>query len=67
MVDAARLSEAAIDRIEHPSTTPREISSRSLSVNAEWERCRSRGRIPPDAASTPRIDGWYRSNKEAIW
>jgi hypothetical protein len=61
------LSEAAIDRIERPSTTPREISSRSLKANAELERFRSRGRIPPDAAKTPLIDGWCRSNSLAIW
>ena len=46
-VEGARPSNAAIDRIERPATTPREISSRSDSVNASLERLLRGGRIPP--------------------
>jgi hypothetical protein len=67
IVDGVRPSDAAIDRIERPATTPREISSRSVNVNADLERCRSAGRIPPDSATIRWIDEWYRSNNPAIW
>jgi len=53
--------------INPTSTTPREISSRSVKVNAASQRHRSRGRTPPDGSSTPRTDEWCRSNSLAIW
>ena len=37
----------AITRNERPFTNPREISSRSASVNASLERRRAGGRMPP--------------------
>ncbi len=43
MVDGACPSRDAIERIEGPATTEREISSRSASVNASLERCRCAG------------------------
>ena len=49
-------SEAAIERMESPATMPREMCSRSASVNARLERRRSRGRIPPVRARMPRTD-----------
>ncbi|SPK77570.1 protein of unknown function (plasmid) [Cupriavidus taiwanensis] len=50
MVDGARPSRDAIDRTESPAATEREISSRSASVNANRERCRCTGWIPPVSA-----------------
>jgi hypothetical protein len=67
IVEGARQSSAAIDRIELPATTPREISSRSIKVNADLERCRSVGLIPPVSARMRCIDEWNRSNNPAIW
>ena len=66
IVDGARPSEAAIARIDLPTTSPREISSRSIKVNADLDRCRSVGRIPPDPARRSCIDERYRSNSRAI-
>ena len=39
----------------------------AVNVSANFERCRSGGRIPPVLATMPRIDEWYRSNSAAIW
>lgn len=50
MVDGARPREAAIDRIEWPATSEREISSLSANVNANRERYRWAGLIPPLSA-----------------
>lgn len=46
MVDGARLRRIAIERIDWPATTARDISSRSANVSASLERQRSGGRIP---------------------
>jgi hypothetical protein len=51
VVAGARLSDVAIDRIERPATAPREISSRSVKVNANVDRWRAVGRIPPTQAA----------------
>jgi hypothetical protein len=59
-VDGDRPSAEAIDRSEHPATTPREISSRSASVKASRERLRAGGRIPPVRARMFLIDVWLR-------
>jgi hypothetical protein len=66
MVDGARPRDAAIDRIDWPATTARDISSRSASVNASLDRHRCAGRIPPDAAKIGSIDEWFRPNNWAI-
>jgi len=52
LIDDANLQDldAAVARVERPSTMPREISSRSINVNVDLDRCRSGGRIPPDLA-----------------
>jgi hypothetical protein len=44
----------------------REISSRSANVNANLERHRGAGRMPPVSARIRSIDGWLRSNNCAI-
>lgn len=67
MVEGARPSEEAIERIECPATIAREIFSRSDKVSANLERRRGAGRIPPVSARMPLIDVWYRSNSFAIW
>jgi hypothetical protein len=46
-VDGARPSRAAIDRIDSPATTARDISSLSTKVNTVAERHRSGGLMPP--------------------
>jgi hypothetical protein len=55
-VDGARPSDTAMDRIEVPVTTAREISSRSASVSTDFERCRLAGRMPPVSARMRWID-----------
>jgi hypothetical protein len=47
-VEGERPRKPAIERIDCPTAIPREISSRSASVNDNLERARSAGRIPPD-------------------
>ena len=66
MVEGARPSCTAIERMELPATTAREISSRSARVSANRERLRGAGRIPPVAARIGCIDEWFRSNNWAI-
>ena len=56
MDEGARFREAAIERMEQPVAMPRDISSRSARVNADLERLRSGGRIPPVSARMPSID-----------
>jgi hypothetical protein len=56
----------AIERIELPFTSERDISSRSADVRASLERQRGAGGIPPVAANTPVTDEWFRSNSWAI-
>jgi hypothetical protein len=51
----------AIDWIESPTTSARDISSRSASVSDNLERCRCGGRIPPVSARTPWTDEGFRS------
>lgn len=50
MVDGARPSRAAVERIDSPATIAREISSRSAKVNAVVARRRPAGRNPPVSA-----------------
>jgi hypothetical protein len=60
-VEGAWPSSRAIDLIERAAAIPREISSRSLSVNASRERCGIAGRMPPCAKWTlqgERYDGF---------
>jgi hypothetical protein len=57
MVEGDRPSRLAIERIESPATRHRDISSRSASVNANLERRRGGGCIPPVCARIPCIDG----------
>jgi len=45
--DGARPNAAAIDRIEHPAASPREISSRSANDSRDGHRRRGTGWIPP--------------------
>jgi hypothetical protein len=47
MLEAARLSRWAIERIDNPALIPREISSRSLKLKTLAERRRARGAMPP--------------------
>ena len=54
MVDGERFNIAAISRIEFPATRPRDISSRSESVNAKQDRFRGVGRIPPVRDNIPK-------------
>jgi hypothetical protein len=67
IVDGARPSAAAIERIEWPATSARDTSSRSAKVKARTDRRRVGGRIPSVAARIPRTDEWCRSNSLAIW
>ena len=64
---SAGVSRPAIDRIERPATTPREISSRSGSVNARIDRRLGAGLIPPVRARIPCTAEWFRSNSWAIF
>jgi len=66
-VDGALPIRAAIERIEWPVTNAREISSRSTSVSASWDRRRCGGWMPLDSAMIRCIDEWPRSNSWAIW
>jgi hypothetical protein len=50
-VDGEWPSNLAIERIDRAEATPREISSRSASVNASRERRRGTGRMPPCGAT----------------
>ena len=50
-VEGERPSSLAIDRADRCAVTPLEITSRSASVNANLERRRSAGRIPPCGAT----------------
>ena len=59
-VDAARPSDAAIERSDWPATTPREISSRSDRLNDRLERLRFAGRMPPVCDRMFCIDEWLR-------
>ncbi|MGF6963097.1 hypothetical protein OKW43_000102 [Paraburkholderia sp. WC7.3g] len=61
-VEGARASCFAIDWIE---SSARDISSRSASVNANLERRRCGGRIPPVSARIPCADEWFRSKSWA--
>jgi len=56
----------AIERIELPETSDRDISSRSTDVNASLERQRAGGCIPPVAMKMPATDEWFRSKSCAI-
>jgi len=56
-VDAALLRRVS-RTTDWPPTMPREISSRSIKVNARLDRCRWEGRIPPDSARMPWMDEW---------
>jgi hypothetical protein len=67
IVEAARLSDAAIERIERPATKDRDISSRSASVSANLDRRLEAGLIPPVSARIPCIDECFRSNSWAIF
>ena len=67
IVDGARPREVAIERIEWPTATARDISSRSAKLSANRERRRGAGRIPPVSARMRSIDEWYRLNSWAIW
>src|SRR5207248_8959749 len=55
-VEGARFSSAAISRTDSPSTSRREISSRSASVRAQQARLLTYGVTPPLEASTPCIE-----------
>jgi hypothetical protein len=61
MVEGARPSDVAIERIEWPATTARDTSSRSTKVSANLERHRCAGRIPPVSAKIRCMDEWFRS------
>ena len=66
MVEGARPSDSATERIETPATAERDISSRSANVSARHDRRRGAGRILPFRARTPRIDVWCRPNSRAM-
>jgi hypothetical protein len=66
MLDGARPSRVAIERIEYRATTAHDISSRSAKLSANLERQRCAGRIPPVSARMRCIDEWLRSNNCAI-
>src|SRR4029077_5853576 len=55
-VDGARLRLQAIRRNDCPCGSPREISSRSVSVSASLERRRGGGRMPPVGQMCAKID-----------
>ena len=54
--EGERSNWLAIARMERPPAIPREISSRSESVNANLDRCLRGGRIPPARSNWPAID-----------
>ena len=66
MVDDARPSRVAMERIDSPDTIAREISSRSANVSAIAARDRCAGRNPPVSASIRWIDEWARSKSLPI-
>jgi len=55
-VDGDRPSDLAIDRIDRFATMPLDISSRSERLNANRDRRRGAGRMPPCGASWKYID-----------
>ena len=65
-VDSARRSGRAIERIEQPAITPRDISSHSDNVSASRDRRRGRGRMPPVCFRIPSTEEWWRSKSRAI-
>lgn len=66
IVEAAHPSSAAMEQIELPVTTEREISSRSANVSAILDLRRTAGLIPPVSAKMRCIDEWFRSNSWAM-
>jgi hypothetical protein len=66
MVEAARPSRLATERIDSPVVIERDISSRSASVSASLDRQRGAGRIPPVCSRIPCTDEWFRLNNWAI-
>lgn len=66
MVEGERFTVVAISRIEFPETSPRDISSRSESVNAKQERLRGLGRIPPVGDKIPKTEDDSLSNERPI-
>ena len=56
----------AIERIDKSATVPREISYRSVSVSANWDRLRIGGRMPPVGANMLKIEEDGRSNNRPI-
>ena len=66
IVEGARPSEVAIARSASPLARAREISSRSKSVSALARRLRVRGRNPPVARTTKRIELWCFASARPI-
>ncbi len=62
-VDGARSRRSAICRIDWPTASAREISSRSTSVSDNLERRRAAGRMPPVSARIRWIEEWFRSKQ----
>ena len=56
----------AIDRMDRPVATPRDMSSLSDKVSASLERFRTGGRMPPVGASILKIDDDGLSNNRPI-